>query len=104
MTSLRRIPELILLVALLVVAALAQQAPRPFVRSWVVKPPKKPGAESQTPALHSPFLKAVPVRRAGQVGDLPHFPIVITPCTSFPGNPIFVIEKDKITMLKGLIP
>jgi hypothetical protein len=101
MASLRHIPELILLAALLVVAALAQQAPRPFVRSWVVKPPKKPGAESQTPALHSPFLKAVPVRRAGQVG---HFPIVITPCTSFPGNPIFVIEGDKITMIKGSIP
>ncbi|MGA2271833.1 MAG: hypothetical protein ABSH44_25505 [Bryobacteraceae bacterium] len=100
MTPLRRIPELILLAALPVVTALAQQAPRPFVRSWVVKPPRKPGAESQTPALHTPFLKAVPVRRAGQVV---HFPIVITPCTSFPGNPVFVIEGDKVTMIKGSI-
>jgi hypothetical protein len=27
-------------------------------------------------------------------------PMVLTPCTTFPGNPVFVIEGDKITMRK----
>ena len=82
---------------LLTASALA----RDFVRPWVVPPPK-PAAVT---TLQSPFLRAPdappPTRPAPLLlpaGFL--FPIVLTPCTWFPGNPVFLIEGDKITMWK----
>jgi hypothetical protein len=80
-----------------------------FVRPWVVKPPAK------GPGLHSPFLEAaarqrfvpppqVEVRRM-PVSDslrevLEELPWVLTPCTTFPGNPVFIIRGDQVTMRK----
>src|SRR5450759_1203806 len=75
---------------------------RDFVRPWVVPPPK-PAAVS---TLQSPFLRAPdvpPPPRPALPPLMPvgfPFPIVITPCTWFPGNPVFLIEGDKITMWK----
>jgi hypothetical protein len=82
---------------LLTASALA----RDFVRPWVVPPPK-PAAVT---TLQSPFLRAPdappPTRPAPLLlpAGFP-FPIVLTPCTWFPGNPVFLIEGDKITMWK----
>ena len=28
------------------------------------------------------------------------FRLLLTPCTTFPGNPVFLIQGDKVTMLK----
>jgi len=75
-----------------------------YVRPWVVAPPVKRAAGG---TLHSAMLDAepppapqAPKRRVTL--ELPTFPmpLVLTPCTSFPGNPVFVIEGDKITMRK----
>jgi len=77
-----------------------------YVRPWVVAPPAKKAG-----ALHSAMLDAelppappAPKRRATLEwpAELPAFPlpVLLTPCTSFPGNPVFVIEGDKITMRK----
>jgi len=76
-----------------------------YVRPWVVAPPAKKAAGT----LHSVMLDAerppspqAPKRRGTL--ELPEarfpFPLLLTPCTSFPGNPVFVIEGDKITMRK----
>ena len=86
-----------------------------FVRPWVVQAPKKAAG-----TLDSPFLRRVAApqdtatapKPAGRRISLPEsllqpagfpFPIVIAPCTSFPGNPVFIIEGDKVTMRKDLI-
>ena len=85
------------LLLLLTASAMAQD----FVRPWVVPPPKPAAA----PTLQSPLLRepGVPPQARPVPLLLPAgfpFPIVLTPCTSFPGNPIFIIEGDKITMRK----
>jgi hypothetical protein len=87
------------LLLLLTASAIAQD----FVRPWVVPPPK-PAAVS---TLQSPFLRAPdapPPTRPALPPLMPvgfPFPIVINTCTSFPGNPVFIIEGDKITMRKA---
>ena len=73
-----------------------------YVRPWAAAPPVKKAG------LHSAMLDAaVPLppqssKRRQVTLELPSFPLplVLTPCTSFPGNPVFVIEGDKITMRK----
>jgi hypothetical protein len=82
------------LILLLVLAASA--AAEDFVRPWIVmRPPKV-----TVPTVASP---TTPVAR-----PTPHLlpagftvPLVLTPCTWFPGNPVFLIEGDKITMRKA---
>ena len=87
------------LLLLLTASAIAQD----FVRPWVVPPPK-PAAVS---TLQSPFLRAPdapPPTRPALPPLMPAgfpFPIVINTCTWFPGNPVFIIEGDKITMRKA---
>ena len=76
-----------------------------YVRPWVVAPVAKRNAGM----LHSVMLDAAPApapappagkrRLTLELPEFP-FPLVLTPCTSFPGNPVFVIEGDKITMRK----
>jgi hypothetical protein len=73
-----------------------------YVRPWVVAPPVK-----RAGTLHSAMLDAAPppapqAHKRRVTLELPVFPLplVLTPCTSFPGNPVFVIEGDKITMRK----
>jgi len=77
-----------------------------YVRHWVVAPPAK---QTTTPGtLHSAMLDAPPpapkIRKRPVTLELPEarfpLPMVLTPCTTFPGNPVFVIEGDKITMRK----
>ena len=82
------------LLLMLSASAIAQD----FVRPWVVPPPK---ATAPTGQLRAP--DAAPTARPAPLllpAGFP-IPIVITPCTSFPGNPVFIIEGDKITMRKG---
>ncbi|MEO8367941.1 MAG: hypothetical protein ABI806_01910 [Candidatus Solibacter sp.] len=76
-----------------------------YVRPWVMAPPVKKAAG----ALHSVMLDAAPPEalrspKRRVTLELPAagfpFPLLLTPCTSFPGNPVFVIEVDKITMRK----
>jgi hypothetical protein len=69
-----------------------------FVRPWVVPPPKAsaPTVQFRAPDVPPPTRPVPQLLPAG----FP-FPIVLTPCTSFPGNPVFVIEGDKITMRKA---
>jgi len=31
---------------------------------------------------------------------LQELPWILTPCTTFPGNPVFIIRGDKVTMRK----
>jgi hypothetical protein len=93
------------LLLLLTASAIAQD----FVRPWIVPPPK-PAA---VPTLQSPFLRAPDVPPPAPPAPPPRrhaplllpagfpFPIVINTCTSFPGNPVFIIEGDKITMRKA---
>ena len=83
-------------VLLLVLAASA--IARDFVRPWVVPPPK---AAAPTGQLRAPDV-APPTRPVPQLlpAGFP-FPIVLTPCTSFPGNPVFSIEGGIITMRKA---
>ena len=82
------------LLLVLSASAIAQD----FVRPWVVPPPK---AAAPTGQFHAPDVPP-PARPAPQLlpAGFP-FPIVLTPCTWFPGNPVFVIEGDKITMRKA---
>lgn len=97
---------------ILLLMASATCAAQAYVRPWVVAPPKKAAS-----TLDSPLLRAVeapqepapapkPVRRRISIpasllepARLP-LPLILTPCTSFPGNPVFVIEGDKVTMRK----
>jgi len=80
-----------------------------FVRAWVVKSPQK------APGLHSPFLDAAQARQRVappqvEVKRMPgpdtllevlqELPWILTPCTTFPGNPVFIIRGDKVTMRK----
>jgi len=76
-----------------------------YVRPWVVTPPAKKAAGT----LHSAMLDAAPppappAPKRRVTLELPEaafrLPVLLTPCTSFPGNPVFVIEGDKITMRK----
>ena len=71
---------------------------RDFVRPWVVPPPKAavPTLQLRAPGVPPPSRPAPLLLPA----ESP-FPIVLTPCTWFPGNPVFVIEGDKITMRKA---
>ena len=69
-----------------------------FVRPWIVPPPKAaaPTGQSRAPDV-APQARPVPqLLPAG----FP-FPIVHTPCTSFPGNPVFLIEGGIITIRNG---
>src|SRR3982750_4090425 len=75
------------------------------VRPWVVATPTKKAAGT----LHSVVLDAAPppappAPKRRVTLELPEasfrLPVLLTPCTSFPGNPVFVIEGDKITMRK----
>jgi len=58
--------------------------------------------------LHSAMLDAprpqrpVPKVRVSVEIPAPDYsiPWLLTPCTTFPGNPVFLIQGDKITMLK----
>jgi len=71
------------------------------VRPWVVAPPaKKAGLHSEM--LDAPVPPAPPAAKRRVTLEWPVFPmpLLLTPCTSFPGNPVFVIEGDKITMRK----
>jgi len=73
-----------------------------YVRPWAVALPVKKAAGT----LHSVMLDAAPPQapRRRVTLELPDvgfgLPVLLTPCTSFPGNPVFVIEGDKITMRK----
>ena len=77
------------------------------MRPWVVAPPVKKSAPG---TLHSAMLDAAPApapkapRQRQVTLELPEarlpLPLILTPCTSFPGNPVFIIEGDKITMRK----
>jgi hypothetical protein len=78
------------LLLVLSASAIAQD----FVRPWVVPPPR---AAALTGQLRAPD---VPPQARPAPLLLPPFPLVLTPCTRFPGNPIFLIEGDKITMRK----
>jgi hypothetical protein len=71
---------------------------RDFVRPWVVPPPNAavPTLQFRAPDVPPPSRPAPLLMPAG----FP-FPIILTPCTWFPGNPVFVIEGDKITMRKA---
>jgi len=52
--------------------------------------------------LDAPVPPAPPAAKRRVTLEWPVFPmpLLLTPCTSFPGNPVFVIEGDKITMRK----
>jgi hypothetical protein len=78
----------------LTASAIAQD----FVRPWVVPPPKAavPTLQFRAPDVAPPTRPVPQLLPAGF-----SFPIVLTPCTWFPGNPVFVIEGDKITMRKA---
>ena len=71
-----------------------------YVRPWVVAPPARKAAGTLHSAMLDVPVPPAPKRRLTL--ELPSFPLplVLTPCTSFPGNPVFVIEGDKITMRK----
>jgi hypothetical protein len=81
------------LLLVLTASAIAQD----FVRPWVVPPPKAavPALQLRVPDVPPPARPAPLLLPAG----FP-FPLVLTPCTWFPGNPVFLIEGDKITMRK----
>ena len=74
------------------------------MRPWVVAPPAKKAAVT----LHSTMLDArqpqSPRSKARVNVELPSleypFRLLLTPCTTFPGNPVFLIQGDKVTMLK----
>ena len=67
-----------------------------FVRPWIMPPLK---AAAPTLQLRAPDTPP-PSRSLLLPAGFP-FPIVLTPCTSFPGNPVFIIEGDKITIQKA---
>ena len=71
-----------------------------FVRPWVVQPPKAavPSLPLREPDAPLPTRPAPLLLPAG----FP-LPIVLTPCTSFPGNPVFVIEGNMVTMRKDVV-
>ena len=75
-----------------------------YVRPWVAPPPKTaPARQLRLPDVPpAPDPAPRPPYRARPV-LLPvgyPFPLVLTPCTTFPGNPVFLIEGNKITMRK----
>jgi hypothetical protein len=89
------------LALLLLLAGLA--VAQDYVRPWVVAPPKK---TAPAPTLQLPPAPAVPVPAppdgpalSQQPAGFP-LPTVLAPCTWFPGNPVFIIEGDKVTMRK----
>ena len=82
------------LLLVLTASAIAQD----FVRPWVVPPPKTaaPMLQFRAPDVPPPSRPAPLLLPAG----FP-FPIILTPCTSFPGNPVFSIEGGTVTMRKA---
>ncbi len=74
-----------------------------YVRPWVVAPPAKKAAGTLHSAmLDAPVPQTPPAAKRRVTLELPEarfpMPLILTPCTSFPGNPVFIIEGDKITM------